>query len=255
MKKSAIIFGIFTIMLCTVQSALAQDPAKADPKHYKVELENDQVRVLRITYGPGDKSVMHYHPDGVAIMLNDFQGNFTLPDGKTIALTGKAGDVVWVPAGKHQPENTGNAPYEVIQIEMKDKSATVRSAIEAAYDTFKAAFNSGNAAGVAALYTDNATLMPPNSEAIHGKQGIQEYWNAGIEMGLKDLQLTIMDVKVSGDTAYESGKYTIKVPVEGQKDITDSGKYLVVWKQQNDGAWKLHSDIWNSSMPMPQAGE
>ncbi len=255
MKRSAIIVSIFAILLLTVQSALAQDPTKVDPKRYKVAFENDQVRVLRITYGPGEESVMHYHPEGVSIMLDDFQGSFTLPDGKTVALTGKPGDVAWVPAGMHQPKNTGNTSFQVIQVELKDNSTAVRGAIEAAYDQFKTAFNNGNAAGVAALYTENATLMPPNSETIHGKQGIQEYWNAGIEMGLKDLKLTIMDVKVSGDTAYESGKYTIKVPVEGQKDITDSGKYLVVWKRQDDGAWKMHSDIWNSSMPLPQAGE
>ena len=51
-------------------SALAQDPAKVDSNHYKVVFENDDVRVLRITYGPGEKSVMHYHPDAVAVFLD-----------------------------------------------------------------------------------------------------------------------------------------------------------------------------------------
>ena len=50
----------------TAAPAMAQDPAKVDAKHYKLEFENDQVRVLRITYGPGEKSVMHEHPDAMA---------------------------------------------------------------------------------------------------------------------------------------------------------------------------------------------
>ena len=43
------------------------DPVKVDPKHYKVEFENESVRVLRISYAPGEKSVMHYHPNAVAV--------------------------------------------------------------------------------------------------------------------------------------------------------------------------------------------
>ena len=54
------------ILVCAVP-ALAQDPVKVDPKHYKVEFENANVRVLRVTVGPGEKSVMHWHPNAVAV--------------------------------------------------------------------------------------------------------------------------------------------------------------------------------------------
>jgi hypothetical protein len=60
-----------------------QDPVKVDPKHYKVDVENEKVRVLRINYGAHEKSVMHSHPDGVAIFQNDIHCRFTFPDGKT----------------------------------------------------------------------------------------------------------------------------------------------------------------------------
>jgi hypothetical protein len=60
----------------------AQDATKVDPKHYKVLLENDQVRVLRIVYGPHEKSVMHSHPPGVVVYLTDARGRFTMPGGK-----------------------------------------------------------------------------------------------------------------------------------------------------------------------------
>jgi ketosteroid isomerase-like protein len=65
-----------------------------------------------------------------------------------------------------------------------------------------------------------------------------------------------VNVGGSGDTAYEIGKYTLKIQPAGQEAMTDSGKYLVVWKRQAEGTWKLHVDIWNSSMPMSgQAGK
>src|SRR5438034_10278553 len=71
------------LMCLAVSAALAQDPVKVDPNHYKVEFENAQVRVLRIHYGAHEKSVMHYHPASVAVFLTDVQGKFTYPDGKS----------------------------------------------------------------------------------------------------------------------------------------------------------------------------
>ena len=71
----------------------AQDAVKADSTHYKVEVDNRQVRILRLHYGPHEKSVMHSHPATVAIFLTDAQGKFTFPDGKTQEFNVKAGDV------------------------------------------------------------------------------------------------------------------------------------------------------------------
>jgi quercetin dioxygenase-like cupin family protein len=100
----------------------AQDAVKVDPKHYKVEFENDQVRVLRINYGPHEKSVMHQHPDSIAIAMNDMTLRFTTPDGKTQDVTYKAGQSMWAPAGTHLPENTGDKPMEVVLVELKPKT-------------------------------------------------------------------------------------------------------------------------------------
>ena len=61
----------------------AQDAAKVDAKHYTVAFENDQVRVLKVHYDPGEKSVMHSHPNAMAIFLSDAKGKFTFPDGKS----------------------------------------------------------------------------------------------------------------------------------------------------------------------------
>jgi hypothetical protein len=95
------------------------DPVKLDPKHYKVVINNDQVRVLRAKYGPHEKSVMHEHPASVAVFLNEGHTKFTLPDGTSQDGNSKAHDATWVNAGKHLPENVGDTPSEVIVIELK----------------------------------------------------------------------------------------------------------------------------------------
>ena len=95
------------------------DPVKVDSKHYKVVINNDEVRVLRAKYGPHEKSVMHEHPASVAVFLSDSQIKFTLPDGTSQDVTGKAHDAIWSDAGKHLPENTGDKPSDVIVIELK----------------------------------------------------------------------------------------------------------------------------------------
>src|SRR5947207_1529144 len=79
--------------------------AKVASKQYKVEFENDQVRVLRISYGPGEKTAMHEHPNSVAVFLTDQKAKFTYPDGKSEEVNGKAGGVKWMAAFKHEPEN------------------------------------------------------------------------------------------------------------------------------------------------------
>ncbi len=115
------------LLLCflclTAISALAQDPVKVDPKHYTVEFENARVRVLRVRYGPNEKSVMHWHPAGVVILLTDMNARFHLANGKTEDRPGTAGETRSAPAEKHLPENLSDQPFEAILVELKGKPA------------------------------------------------------------------------------------------------------------------------------------
>jgi quercetin dioxygenase-like cupin family protein len=115
--RRILFLGLF--VLAVTVPALAQDPVKVDSKHYKVEFENSEVRVLRINYGPHEKSVMHRHPKSVAIFVTDANGKFTFPNGKTQDFNTKAGATQWAPAGLHLPENTSDQPFEVILVELK----------------------------------------------------------------------------------------------------------------------------------------
>lgn len=112
------------VWLLSAIPAHAQDAVKVDPKHYKVEFENDKVRVLRISYGPGEKSVMHEHPANVAVFLTDGQAKFTQPDGKSQEAPMKAGTTVWGAGEKHLPENVGDKPFELILVELKSRPAS-----------------------------------------------------------------------------------------------------------------------------------
>jgi quercetin dioxygenase-like cupin family protein len=109
------------LCVCLVPILSAQDAAKVDSKHYTVISENDQVRILRVHYGPHEKSVMHSHPNAVAVFLNDSTGKFTFPDGKTQNLAVKAGDAQYTTPVTHLPENTGDKGMDLILVELKGK--------------------------------------------------------------------------------------------------------------------------------------
>src|SRR5437870_7892803 len=116
MRVVSLLCGVVTL---AAARGAAQDPVKEDPQHYKVEFENAQVRVLRIKYGPHEKSVMHWHPAGVAVLLTDLHVKFGLPGGKATEQSGTAGQVVSEAAGSHLPENLSDRPVELILLELK----------------------------------------------------------------------------------------------------------------------------------------
>lgn len=126
-------FVLFCAVVCLSLTATlpAQDAVKADPKHYTVISENDQVRILKVHYGPHEKSVMHSHPAAVAVFLSDSKGKFTYPDGKSEDMTTKNGDARFMPAVTHMPENTGNTPLDVIVVEIKAKGGAAKAAAPA----------------------------------------------------------------------------------------------------------------------------
>ena len=117
---------VMALQLVAACPALGQDAVVADPKHYTVEFEDDQVRVLRVVYGPHEKSVMHEHPASVGVYLTGGHIRITLPDGKTGEPYVKAGQAMWHPAGKHLIENLGDTPFELVLTELKTSAAPVK---------------------------------------------------------------------------------------------------------------------------------
>ena len=109
----------FSMSLAHPGALFAQDTVKIDPPPNKVEIDNADVRVLRITFAPGDKAPLHEHPNSVAIFLSDGLNRLTPPGQKPIENPQKRGDVVVLDAGKHTVENIGKTRTEVILVELK----------------------------------------------------------------------------------------------------------------------------------------
>jgi hypothetical protein len=108
-----------TLAMFAGTAAFAQDAVKVDPKHYTVLVDNAQVRVLKIHYGPHETSVMHSHPNSVITYLSDANNSFLLAHGKTIKDVAKAGTAAWAPGGAHKPTNLSGKPMDAILVELK----------------------------------------------------------------------------------------------------------------------------------------
>ncbi len=109
-------------------SMLAQDPTKVEPKHYKLDFENDRVQVVSVHYGPHEKSVLHDHPGGVVVVLTEAHLRFTDENGKVREVFAKPGEVRWYPPFKHKVENLGDTTYDAVYIGVKGKLAAANAA-------------------------------------------------------------------------------------------------------------------------------
>ena len=106
--------------MSTATPVFQRDPVKLDAKHYKVELENERVRVVRISYGPREKSVMHQHPAGVVVFVTEGKFKFTYPDGKTETIEGQPGQVLsFAETWEHLPENLTDKRFEAVYVELR----------------------------------------------------------------------------------------------------------------------------------------
>jgi len=101
-----------------------------------------------------------------------------------------------------------------------------------------------NAVGIAALFTDDAILLPPNSEMVRGRQGIEKFYREGTQGVEKEEVVTIMELSGSGDTINVVGNLTVKITKKGQVTSTPIGKWVGIVKHTVSG-WRMHTIIWN----------
>src|SRR3954447_16104903 len=97
----------------------AQDYITVDPQHYKVELDNTEMRVVRCKYGPHEKSGMLSQPNRLAVLFTDFHVRITLPNGKSREVQAHAGETKWGLAETHTVQNLSNQSMELLPIESK----------------------------------------------------------------------------------------------------------------------------------------
>jgi uncharacterized protein (TIGR02246 family) len=119
-----------------------------------------------------------------------------------------------------------------------------KATIEKLNDAWTAAFNKGDAAAVAAMYTEDAYVLPPGADMVKGRSAIEAFWRQAAQQ-VGDAKLATVDVLPLGRTAArEIGTVTLKAKSQPPQEIT--GKYAVVWRKVG-GKWKLATDIWNTN--------
>jgi uncharacterized protein (TIGR02246 family) len=111
-------------------------------------------------------------------------------------------------------------------------------------------FNGKDAEGLAAMYAEDAVMLPPNEPAIFGRDAIRAAFRD--TFGTLDLKADIeaLETVIDGDLAYVAGRYRMWT---GDGVLVDRGKYLEIWRA-SDGQWLIHRDIHNSSLPPAAAG-
>ena len=109
------------------------------------------------------------------------------------------------------------------------------------------AYHQGDAATIAALYTDDGQVLPPNNQIITGRPAIQAYYQAMMGMEIRSIILDEVEVEVYGETANEVATYQL---LGKSEKVLDHGKCLVVWKA-TQGGWKMHRECFNTSLPSP----
>lgn len=124
-----------------------------------------------------------------------------------------------------------------------------QAAITANNQQFMRAFEQGDADAIAALYTSDARILPPNQPMLAGTDAIRSFWQGMLRLQIKQPKLETVELaEQRDDIACELGRYSFIVPLPDGSTVTDVGKYLVVWKREG-GTWKLHLDIWNTNAP------
>lgn len=140
------------------------------------------------------------------------------------------------------PENAGAG--EKGHVTQEEQIAAIRAVSDARAE----AFRRGDAAGIAAHFTDEGLLMAPGSPTQRGREAVRAYYQSIFDAYEADLESGYDEVEVSGDLAFGRGfaKVTLK-PRAGGATAVSTAKYLNILRRQPDGTWKTTHDIWNGN--------
>jgi uncharacterized protein (TIGR02246 family) len=125
--------------------------------------------------------------------------------------------------------------------------------IDAMRASFAEAMSAGDVDGMMSGYADDAVQMPPNEPAVTGKDAIRARYQADLEQLDMMLENPAEEIIVKGDWAILRGTYVFGgTPKADGEPIQDTGKYMVTWRRQADGSWRVAHEIWNSDNPPPE---
>jgi uncharacterized protein (TIGR02246 family) len=156
-------------------------------------------------------------------------------------------------AGCGGPEATetsasGAAPTETSASGVAPITAEDRAAIEANGKLFAEAFKAGESDKLAALYTEDAVVYPPDEPAVTGREEIAKTFAAFPPV--KDFTEEILEIEGYGDMAYVRGTGVMTMAGPTGQDVVMRGKYIEIHRKQADGSWLMSRDIFNFDSPM-----
>jgi ketosteroid isomerase-like protein len=109
--------------------------------------------------------------------------------------------------------------------------------IAASKVAFARGLANGDASAAAAVYADDARLLPPSAEPVHGRPAIEAFWRAGLDAGISRVELETLELARYDGLAYEIGRYSLRLDPQDGSSVFDRGKYLLVHECQEDGCW------------------
>ena len=127
----------------------------------------------------------------------------------------------------------------------KSKPATAEELSQMNKD-FAKALVAKDALAASKLYSEDASLLPPNEPIVTGRANIQKYWQAGIDAGIVDASVSTIATGSNGDLGYEIGRFELKIKGADGKIVLDKGKYTELLKRNADGKWISIYGMWNS---------
>src|SRR5688572_23264893 len=137
----------------------------------------------------------------------------------------------------------------------QDPAAEAAAGIGRAASAFSRALEAGDAATMAAQYTDDATLIPPNGALVTGREAILAFWTPrNPDFRTTRHNLATDRLEVAGDVAIEVGTWTQEGGAKDAEPTSSSGRYLVVWRRGADGVWRMQFDSWTRPFPPPAGG-
>ena len=135
--------------------------------------------------------------------------------------------------------------------------AALRKTVDEYNNASKEAMLGAGPEKVMPYYEADALEMGPNMPVIKGKDNILAFQQQMTKSGLKfnAVEFQTVELTADGKSAYEIGSYNMTLTMPPMGEVKDRGKYIALWRQQEDGSWKVHAEMWSTDLPaqMPAA--
>lgn len=129
----------------------------------------------------------------------------------------------------------------------------VRAIIDRHNSQAEKSYAAGDMEGLREIFAEDAWQMPPNQAPLIGLEAILQFWGQAVQWGKWEFSLRAQDVSVSGAMAVERGKYVLRFtagPSAPFPSFEDRGNYLVHWRREPDGKWRVVADAPVSEISM-----